>query len=563
MVGRTVKFPLEMKNGVQARNLADLQNNFDIEKIIGYFLDGRLKSWLEARYYEEEAEAIENIDKNASDLAKQLCEVFGVEYDEISIDPEEIERRNTRITKLKQITSDEEIIKNVDSVAFNQEELADLYDLGKEKIYLCEGKFNIPKSKQNLKYITVGSPQVEGLEIEKEVKEQIRQIGNDNNQEKDSYKLPEVLVDLIRQSLIKDENGKSKIDKSFVTEDDITEDLANFIGENDYVITNNYVVFKTNRTYFETSKEFKVCDGFKRGENNIGYWNKNDNSVKSFSLDGYNDYDTFLGNIQNKIALYKEYHEELGVLLYDLDSKTTDVVCTDWNGKENSFSMSGHLICYQDASGNIKLYDSEMRKYKILDNLGKEIAICLNGSILWYIEELEQKYPKVNCLVEFNLGNNYKRRYMNKELHDVTDIICVNKNVYIRSYHFDGVSYWKFNSDGHNFEKLLGVDVVFGFKIKEDKNSKYIVLLEEKHGLPVNVIDMSNDDVFVLCKNCGYTTRDTHLFRDDDVFYYGNSFYLVGHYFLYGEDRRLQQPDHYYRINIANRQKYEIYKKED
>ena len=560
MVGRTVKFPLEMKNGVQARNLSDLINNFDIEKIIGYFLDGRLKSWLEARYYEEEAEAIENIDKNASDLAKQLCEVFGVEYDEISIDPEEIERRNTRITKLKQITSDEEIIKNVDSVAFNQEELADLYDLGKEKIYLCEGKFNIPKSKQNLKYITVGSPQVEGLEIKKEVKEQIRQVENDNNQEKDSYKLPEILVDLIRQSLIKDENGKSKIDKSFVTEDDITEDLANFIGENDYVITNNYVVFKTNRTYFETSKEFKVCDGFKRGENNIGYWNKNDNSVKSFSLDGYNDYDTFLGNIQNKIALYKEYHEELGVLLYDLDSKTTDVVCTDWNGKENSFSMSGHLICYQDASGNVKLYDSEMRKYKILDNLGKVIAICLNGSILWYIEELEQNYHKVNYLVEFNLGNNYKRRYMNKELLNFTDIICVNKNVYLGVFGLIECAYWKFNLDSHNFEKILSFNF-WGKNMK--KNSKYIVLLEEKHGLPVNVIDTSNDDVFVLCKNCGNTTRDTHLFRDDDVFYHGYPFYLVGHYFLYGEGKFMVHPDHYYRINIANRQKYEIFEKED
>ena len=560
MVGRTVKFPLEMKNGVQARNLSDLINNFDIEKIIGYFLDGRLKSWLEARYYEEEAEAIENIDKNASDLAKQLCEVFGVEYDEISIDPEEIERRNTRITKLKQITSDEEIIKNVDSVAFNQEELADLYDLGKEKIYLCEGKFNIPKSKQNLKYIIVGSPQVEGLEIKKEVKEQIRQVENDNNQEKDSYKLPEILVDLIRQSLIKDENGKSKIDKSFVTEDDITEDLANFIGENDYVITNNYVVFKTNRTYFETSKEFKVCDGFKRGENNIGYWNKNDNSVKSFSLDGYNDYDTFLGNIQNKIALYKEYHEELGVLLYDLDSKTTDVVCTDWNGKENSFSMSGHLICYQDASGNVKLYDSEMRKYKILDNLGKVIAICLNGSILWYIEELEQNYHKVNYLVEFNLGNNYKRRYMNKELLNFTDIICVNKNVYLGVFGLIECAYWKFNLDSHNFEKILSFNF-WGKNMK--KNSKYIVLLEEKHGLPVNVIDTSNDDVFVLCKNCGNTTRDTHLFRDDDVFYHGYPFYLVGHYFLYGEGKFMVHPDHYYRINIANRQKYEIFEKED
>lgn len=74
---------------------------------------------------------------------------------------------------------------------------------------------------------------------------------------------------------------------------------------------------------------------------------------------------------------------------------------------------------------------------------------------------------------------------------------------------------------------------------------------------------MSNDDVFVLCKNCGYTERDTHLFRNDDVFYYGYPFYLVGHYFLYEEGKNMFHPDHYYRINIANRQRYEIFKKED
>ena len=53
-----IKFPLEMANGVQARTLNDLKENFDIEKVTGYFLDGKLQTWLEDRYYEDEAEAI-------------------------------------------------------------------------------------------------------------------------------------------------------------------------------------------------------------------------------------------------------------------------------------------------------------------------------------------------------------------------------------------------------------------------------------------------------------------------------------------------------------------------
>lgn len=539
MVGRTVKFPLEMKNGVQARNLADLQNNFDIEKIIGYFLDGRLKSWLEARYYEEEAEAIENIDKNASDLAKQLCEVFGVECDEISIDPEEIERRNTRITKLKQITSDEEIIKNVDSVAFNQEELADLYDLGKEKIYLCEGEFNIPKSKQSINYVFIGKPKVNWLSSQ-----------------------PTSLSD--SSSIDKDENGKLKIDKNFVTEDDITEDLANFIGENDYVITNDYVVFKTNGTHFETSKEFKACDGFKRGENIIGYWNKNDNSVKLFVLKGCKDHDTFLGTVKNKIVLKKVHSKKVSVLLYDLDLRTSDVVCIDWNGNEKSFSTSDDFICYQDKMGNVKAFDIKTKKYKVVKAVACQTVLCLDDSTLWYVEKTRKNYATVTSLVEYDLINESKKDYTNKSIESIDDIIYVNKYIYLITSKLDETNYWKLNLGNNTFEKMLGAKrFSYCKKYKEKINSKYIIVLKEKSDFPVNVIDMSTGKRFVLCKNCGNTTRDTHLFRDDDVFYHGYPFYLVGHYFLYGEGKFMVHPDHYYRINIANRQKYEIFEKED
>ena len=324
MVGRTVKFPLEMKNGVQARNLADLQNNFDIEKIIGYFLDGRLKSWLEARYYEEEAEAIENIDKNASDLAKQLCEVFGVEYDEISIDPEEIERRNTRITKLKQITSDEEIIKNVDLVAFNQEELADLYDLGKEKIYLCEGKFNIPKSKQNLKYITVGSPQVEGLEIEKEVKEQIRQIGNDNNQEKDSYKLPEVLVDLI--------------------------------GWNRYVQSNRYVAFVHEKKVFKDSLKPLDFDPSSSWTGDLFVWDIS--KKRLLRLDsGLNDEKCQVLGIAGDNVILCPYRNRKKLYVYDIRHRKIKILCGDAQ-LYNITDIFSYTVSRSGNSITIKVYSA-------------------------------------------------------------------------------------------------------------------------------------------------------------------------------------------------------------
>lgn len=161
-----VKFPLEMKDGVQVRNISELKENFDIEKVVGYFLDGKLKKWLDARWYEDESEEISKLDESDSLLAQHLCEIFGVEYEAEKINPEEIAARNARISKLKQYTDDEEIIKNVDTVAFDQEELADLYERDVEKIYLCEGEFKIPKSKRDLDYVLIGTVLVEGLDTQ-------------------------------------------------------------------------------------------------------------------------------------------------------------------------------------------------------------------------------------------------------------------------------------------------------------------------------------------------------------------------------------------------------------
>jgi len=74
-----VKFPLEMANGTMVRNLDELKENFDIKKVIGYFLDGKLQTWLEDRYYDEEFEALSKLDENDSDLSIKLCSVFGID----------------------------------------------------------------------------------------------------------------------------------------------------------------------------------------------------------------------------------------------------------------------------------------------------------------------------------------------------------------------------------------------------------------------------------------------------------------------------------------------------
>ena len=67
---------------------------------------------------------------------------------------------------LRQITDDEEIIDNVDCVAFNQDELYDILDDGKETIYLCQSEFEVPLSVQNKIYIGLENPKVKLRQIE-------------------------------------------------------------------------------------------------------------------------------------------------------------------------------------------------------------------------------------------------------------------------------------------------------------------------------------------------------------------------------------------------------------
>ena len=41
-MAKRIKFALEMKDGIQVRSLEDLRKYFDLDKTIGYFVDGKL-----------------------------------------------------------------------------------------------------------------------------------------------------------------------------------------------------------------------------------------------------------------------------------------------------------------------------------------------------------------------------------------------------------------------------------------------------------------------------------------------------------------------------------------
>ncbi|MDE7304147.1 MAG: hypothetical protein K2N60_12605 [Oscillospiraceae bacterium] len=158
-MAKKVKFPLDMGNEVYVRTLEELKENYNSEKVTEYFLDGRLLTWLNDRYFDDEAEQVQELmeqeDKN--NIAAKLGKIFGIEIQDY-VDVENLEIRREKLEKLRQITADDEVLKNADSVAFSQEELGDLLDNEVEVIYLCGEKFRIPLSVKNVRYIGVNKP---------------------------------------------------------------------------------------------------------------------------------------------------------------------------------------------------------------------------------------------------------------------------------------------------------------------------------------------------------------------------------------------------------------------
>ena len=158
-MAKKIRFPLQM-NGVDVRTIEELREHFDLESVLGYFINGKLVTWLRDRYYDNEASIIEVLSSDDTELNQKIMSALGITVDtEIEeIDMETVQRRNEKLMLLRQITDDQEIIDSVDRAAFNQDDLYDILDDGAETVYLCQSEFEVPLTVNNRYYIGLGNP---------------------------------------------------------------------------------------------------------------------------------------------------------------------------------------------------------------------------------------------------------------------------------------------------------------------------------------------------------------------------------------------------------------------
>ena len=155
-----------MPDGTNITTLEDLQkhikNNDDVKKLVEYFLDGRLEKWLLDRYYEEEAKALQTVDKDDPDFTCKLCKAIGADYTPVgSVNIELIEYEKRMRKALEEVTLDSELIANAGCTASTQSELVFLLKNGKSTIYLWGDSFKLFVVK-NISYIGIlGKPSVD------------------------------------------------------------------------------------------------------------------------------------------------------------------------------------------------------------------------------------------------------------------------------------------------------------------------------------------------------------------------------------------------------------------
>lgn len=162
---RRNKFALVFKDNIQIQTMEDLRANFDFKKIIEYFKTRKLAVWLEDRFYSDEADAIKSLKLTDANVPQKICEALGVDYSEYAEeldDAETVAWRNKRRERLKEFTDNEKIIKRVDYVAFDQEDLEDIMrdPFLPDTVYLCNNFFRFPSGmlrKTNILYVGLGN----------------------------------------------------------------------------------------------------------------------------------------------------------------------------------------------------------------------------------------------------------------------------------------------------------------------------------------------------------------------------------------------------------------------
>ncbi|MGO4373563.1 hypothetical protein [Paenibacillus sp. 2TAB19] len=167
MLKRNIKFAIVLSNGMQIRTLEELIENFEVDTIVGYYLDGRLKTWLMQRFYTSQLQLLQNINEHNDSLHLEIAKVFGVNIEDVSFNSRQYFEKRSKLEVINKYTTDQVILENYEYVAVSQSELDTLLEKmtnsNNSIVYLLDDAstiFNISHNISNIIYIGVNNPTV-------------------------------------------------------------------------------------------------------------------------------------------------------------------------------------------------------------------------------------------------------------------------------------------------------------------------------------------------------------------------------------------------------------------
>lgn len=159
-MNKKIKFPLIMPDGVQVKELEELQENFDLETVIRYFGSGQLQQWLENNYNDEILEEIKELTGDEDDFVLKLTSALGVDYSNQNIDIQDAFMKSRLKNELAELYESEKLEEILDCIVENQSQLDKMLTDGKRKIYLYANKFDIYSNVKYVSFYGIKNPQV-------------------------------------------------------------------------------------------------------------------------------------------------------------------------------------------------------------------------------------------------------------------------------------------------------------------------------------------------------------------------------------------------------------------
>ena len=144
---------LYFPDGTECESIEQLREKYNDEWAFERFCEETLEKWLTEMFYEEEYAAVSEIDKTGE---------MGVIIDELraALGLPQNEKLNEYAERLKEFTTDTELLKKARNAVYTQKELAVKLNEGCDDILLVSGSFSIPLSVKNVTYTAVGDPTI-------------------------------------------------------------------------------------------------------------------------------------------------------------------------------------------------------------------------------------------------------------------------------------------------------------------------------------------------------------------------------------------------------------------